>query len=77
MKAKTKKCEICYKKIYLDRDTYIIVQYYIKGKHNKDRYYHTKCFLHKIETGQKVNQLMGMTSSLFKRTDNLLTESGY
>lgn len=66
---KTEVCQICNNFIYLEIDNYVQVKDYRNGKFIKEGFYHTKCFLDRINKGTPVQQ---MALSLGKRTQKLL-----
>jgi len=70
----TKLCKICLKEINLDKDNYVRVTDYYKGKFYAEGFHHNKCYLDRINKGQ--SKTMEMVQKLMKRTNIMLDNAG-
>lgn len=73
MENKVEICRLCEKEIHLDKDSYVRLTDYFKGKFYAEGFYHNKCYKDRINKGSKLQQV---AMGLAKRTNKMLDDVG-
>lgn len=73
-KSEAPMCELCLDIVDINRQSFMEVDFYERGKFYKKKFFHTRCWNNKINEKAKMMNLVG---NLAQRTNNMLADVGY